>query len=241
MREDEDALGRQLLDYVHGVAGEAVLERDDGVVARSLAPAAFFAEWREWPAAEQRVFAHVRGRVLDVGCGAGRHSLEAQRRGHDVVAIDISPGAIEVCRRRGVRDARLLSLDAVDRTLGWFDIVLMMCGNFGLVGTVEHAPRVLRSLHEVTADDGAIILDSVDARQTTNPDNLAYHEGNRARGLPPGQVRLRLRYGECVTPWFDLLNVAPDELADVVNGTGWFVSDLEGTEGPDYYAVLRKT
>jgi SAM-dependent methyltransferase len=237
--DEEDAFGRQLLDYLEGEAGEAMLERDDGETRPALDPGSFFTACHEWPAEEQRVFEFVRGRVLDVGCGAG-HSLEAERRGHEVVAIDISPGAIEVCRRRGVDDARVLPLAAVDRSLGEFDTILMMCGSFGLVGTAGEAPGVLKSLHEVTAPNGVIILDSVDAAQTTNPRNLAYHERIRARGVLPGQVRLRIHYGRRMTPWFDMLNVAPDELAELAEGTGWSVSRVEQSGVATYYAVLAK-
>ena len=135
LSEAEDAFGNLLLDRLAGGADDLIFERDDGYVGPALPAEVFFAEHREWPAEEQRVFELVRGRVLDVGCGAGRHSLEAQRRGLRVVALDISPGAADVCRRRGVRDVRLLPLSAVDARLGVFDTVLMMCGNFGLVGT----------------------------------------------------------------------------------------------------------
>ena len=124
-----------------------MLERDDGYAGPRSGPEWFFAEPEQWPEAERAVFAHVRGRVLDVGAGAGRHSLEAQRRGLEVVAIDVSPGAVEVCRRRGVRDVRLLPLAGVDEALGIFDTVLMMCGNFGLVGSAAEAATILGRLH----------------------------------------------------------------------------------------------
>jgi methylase of polypeptide subunit release factors len=81
--------------------------------------------------AEQAAFGFVRGRVLDIGAGAGRHSLEAQHRRLEALAIDISPGAVEVCRRRGVRDARLMPLEEIDESLGTFDTALLLCGNFG--------------------------------------------------------------------------------------------------------------
>ena len=137
LADEDDAFGRLLLDYLSGRAGDPVLERDDGHAGPALGPEWFFAEPERWPDAERAVFGHVRGRVLDVGAGAGRHSVEAQRRGSDVVAIDVSPGAVEVCRRRGVRDARLLALGALEDELGVFNTVLMMCGNFGLVGNAE--------------------------------------------------------------------------------------------------------
>src|SRR5262245_53876563 len=158
--DENDAFGRMLLDHLSGKTGQLVLELDDGRAGPALPADVFFAEHPVWHAAEQQVFEAVRGRVLDVGCGAGRHSLEAERRGLDVVAVDISPGAVEVCRRRGVRDVRLLPLDGVDGTLGSFDTVLMMCGNFGLVGTADGAVPMLRVLHELTTPDGRIVLDS---------------------------------------------------------------------------------
>ena len=75
-----------------------------------------------------------RGRVLDLGAGAGRHALELQGRGHEVTAIDVSREAVEVMRERGVRDARCGDLDAVDGER--FDTILLLMHGIGLVGTL---------------------------------------------------------------------------------------------------------
>jgi SAM-dependent methyltransferase len=241
LSEDEDAFGRLLLDHLAGEAGELILELDDGRAGPALPADVFFAERPEWPAEEQQVFELVHGRVLDVGCGAGRHSLEAQRRGLTVVAIDISPGAVEVCRRRGVSDVRLLPLASVDATLGTFDTVLLMCGNFGLVGTAEDAVHVLRTLHGMTTPGARIVLDSVDPHQDTNPADLAYQERNRARGQLPGQVTMRLRYRGLATPWYDLLNLSARELEGLLAEAGWQLAHLVEAEPPEYYAILEKT
>jgi SAM-dependent methyltransferase len=240
LSEEQDAFGHLLSDYLEGELGRLVLERDDGYAGPALPPDVFFAERSEWPAEEQRVFGFVGGRVLDVGCGAGRHSLEAQRRGLHVVAIDISPGAVEVCRRRGVRDVRLLPLAAVDASLGVFDTVLMMCGNFGLVGTARDAVVVLRTLHGITTPTGRIVLDSVDPYRDNDRADLASQEQNRARGRFSGQVTIRLRCRGCATPWFELLNVSTRELGDLAAEAGWRVAHLVQGETPDYYAVLEK-
>jgi len=240
LTDEEDAYGRVLLDYLSGRAGDSFLDRDDGHTGPSLGPEWFFAEPEEWPDAERAVFGHVRGRVLDVGAGAGRHSLEAQRRGSEVVAIDVSPGAVEVCRRRGVRDARLLPLAAVDESLGVFDTVLMMCGNFGFVGNVGEAATILRRLHAMTSPDGTIVLDSVDPYVDSDAADIAYQARNRAHGRMPGQVTIRIRYGERATPWFDLLLVSSAELERLVAGTGWRLAQVVEGEPPDYYAVLEK-
>jgi SAM-dependent methyltransferase len=240
LAEDEDAFGRLLQDHLAGAAGRAILERDDGHAGPALAGDVFFAEKDEWPAEERRVFESVRGRLLDVGCGAGRHSLEARRRELEVVAIDVSPGAVEVCRRRGVPDVRLLPLAAVDATLGVFDTVLMMCGNFGLVGTAPEAVRILRTLYDMTAESGRIVLDSVDPYVDSDPADLALQAKNRTLGRLPGQVRIRLRYRGRVTPWFDLLNLSAAELEDLAGDASWSVAQLVEGEAPDYYAVLEK-
>jgi SAM-dependent methyltransferase len=240
LSNEDDAFGRLLLDHLSGETGQLVLELDDGRAGPALPAEVFFAEHRDWPAAEQRVFESVRGHVLDVGCGAGRHALEAQRRWLDVVAIDISPGAVEVCSKRGVRDVRLLPLDAVDATLGVFDTVLMMCGNFGLVGTADDAVPILRLLHAMTTPSGRIVLDSVDPYEGADAYDVAYQERNRARGRAPGQVTIRLRYGELATPWYELLNVSARELEKLASEAKWTVADLVDGDPGEYYAVLEK-
>jgi len=52
---------------------------------------------------------HVRGRVLDVGCGAGRVAIHLEPRGQAVLSIDVSPGAVRTAGERGARDVRLLA------------------------------------------------------------------------------------------------------------------------------------
>jgi len=240
LTDEEDAFGRVLLDYLSGRAGDSFLDRDDGHTGPAMGPEYFFAEPEEWPDAERAVFDFVRGRVLDIGAGAGRHSLEAQRRGLEVVAIDVSPGAVEVCRRRGVRDARLLPLAAVDESLGVFDTVLMMCGNFGFVGDGEAAAASLRRLHAMTSAGGRIVLDSVDPYVDSDAADIAYQARKRAQGRMPGVVTIRIRYGERATPWYDLLLVSPAELEQLVEGAGWRLVRVFEGEPPDYYAVLEK-
>jgi SAM-dependent methyltransferase len=201
----------------------------------------FFAECDEWVEAERAAFELVRGRVLDIGAGAGRHSLEAQRRGLDAVAIDISPGAVEVCRRRGVRDARLLPLDEVGERLGDFDTLLLLCGNLGLAGGAEETSALLERLHRLTAPDARIVFDSVDPDVDKDEADLAYLAWNRERGRRPGQVTIRIRYGGLVTPWHDLLCVSPGELEELAAPTGWRLAWRRDAEPPDWYGVLEKS
>jgi SAM-dependent methyltransferase len=241
LTDEEDAFGHLLLDHLAGRTGEQpMLELDDGRSGPALGAEWFFAEYDQWPDAERAVFDLSRGRVLDIGAGAGRHSLEAQRRGLDVVAIDVSPGAVEACRRRGVIDVRLLPLAAVDESLGTFDTVLMMCGNFGLVGSARDAEAKLRRLHALTAPTGRIVLDSVDPHVDVTDASLAYQKRNAARGRMPGQETIRIRYGERVTPWYDLLMVSVAELEQLIARTGWRLARVVDADPSEYYAVLEK-
>ena len=240
LTDDQDAFGRQLLDELAGGAADAVIERDDGTSSPSLAAGEMFKAYAQWAPPERAVFDAIAGRVLDVGCGSGRHSLEAQQRGHEVVAIDISPGAIAVSRARGIRDARLLALADVGAELGVFDTVLMLCGSVGLAGSADETERTLRRLHAITTPHARIVLDTVDPyAPDDDPAWPAYVARNRARGALPGQVTIRIRYGERVTPWFDLLLVAPHELGEIAERSGWRVATLV-TDEANVYAVLEK-
>jgi SAM-dependent methyltransferase len=224
-----DAFGQMLLDG----EGPEIIERDDGFL--DAVKMVYFAPVAQWPAAERRALRWARGRVLDAGVGAGRAALELQRRGRSVVGIDISPGAVEVARARGVRDARLLAFEDLDDSVGRFDTIVMFGNNFGLFGSPSKAKRLLRRLRPL-AD--RIVAGSNDPYATEDTAHLAYHDRNRKRGRMPGQLRLRVRYRDLVGPWFDYLIVSPDEMATILEGTGWQIHRLLQQTGSGYYVAV---
>jgi len=196
----------------------------------------YFAQVRRWGAVERQGLRFVRGRVLDVGVGAGRVALELQTRGRDVVAIDVSPGAVRVAGDRGVRDVRLLALEEVDASLGHFDTVVMYGNNFGLFGSPAKARRLLRRLRPFV---DRIVAASNDPYGTDDPAHVAYQERNLARGRMAGQLRLRVRYRDLVGQWFEYLIVSPEEMSEIVQGTGWHIRRFVRDDGAYYVAVLE--
>jgi SAM-dependent methyltransferase len=230
----DDAFGRWCIDAVEGrTTGNEIVERDDGFIAVSTFD--YLAPVPRWKAVERRALRYARGRVLDVGCGAGRVALELQARGRQVVAIDPSPGAVEVARRRGVRDARLMRLEDVDGSLGHFDTVLMYGNNFGLLASRSKARRLLRKLRPLT---DRIVAGSNDPYRTDDPAHLAYRERNRRRGRMAGQLRIRVRHRNLVGPWIAYLLVSPDEMAELLDGTGWQIERIVRDEGSFYVSVM---
>jgi SAM-dependent methyltransferase len=243
VREREDAFGRMLLDHFEGRRAHEVIERIDGSVDVAGGPKAYFAPFRRWAPVERRAMRFVRGRVLDVGVGAGRVALHLQDRGHEVVGIDNSPLTVEVARRRGVKDVRLVPFGEIGPELGVFDTVVMMCNNFGLFGSRAGAKRLLTRLRRLTSEDARIVAGSRDPYETDNPDHLAYQAENRRRGRMSGQLRLRMRHGLYRGRWFDYLLTSPEEMRELAASGGWQVERIvEPTEqDPSYYVgVLRK-
>ena len=76
-------------------------ERDDGLITPTGGPGVYFREYEDWPAIEKQAIELARGRVLDIGCGAGRVGGHLQGKGLDVVGVDNSPLAVRTCRERG--------------------------------------------------------------------------------------------------------------------------------------------
>jgi 2-polyprenyl-3-methyl-5-hydroxy-6-metoxy-1,4-benzoquinol methylase len=128
---EEDAFGQALLAHYKGKECLEVIERDDGYI-EVMAASSYFTSYDEWPQHEKEALKHAYRRILDVGCGAGRHSLYLQEKGFDVMGIDISPLAIEICKLKGLKKARVMSIDKVEFGPDSFDTILMMWNNFGL-------------------------------------------------------------------------------------------------------------
>lgn len=237
---EQDAWGQLLKVYLDTGDAFEVIERDDGYLALGSGPDVYFFPYDDWPQYYKDAMTQVRGRVLDIGAGAGRHSLYLQQQGHQVIAIDNSPLAVEVCKARGVVDARVLPIASVDEQVGIIDTIVMLGNNFGLFADAQQTRALLERFWSLTSAQGRIIAESRNPYETRNPVHLAYHEHNRQQGRMGGQVRMRVRYLQYTGPWFDYLLVSPAEMGDLVAGTGWSIAQLVGDSNDMYIAVLEK-
>ncbi len=240
MKDMEDAYGQELFNYYINNEGAEIVERDDGFIAVSTNLSAYFAPYDQWPVHQQEAMNFAHGRVLDIGAGAGRHTLFLQSQGLEVTAVDNSPKAVELCRLRGVDDARLLPITKISRHIEPFDTIIMMGNNFGLFGNYKRAKRLLRRFYNLTFPRGTLIAETNDPYQTEIPDHLEYHEINRQRGRMPGQLRLRVRHRKFKTPWMDYLMVSKDEMKEIVNDTGWRIDRFIDSDTSIYIAILEK-
>ncbi len=239
LKDHQDAYGHAFYEYLLSKAGSEVIERDDGYVDTDLLKG-YFSEYRSWHPSQRKAMRYARGRVLDIGCGAGRHSLYLQSKGLEVVGIDNSPLALHVCRLRGLKQTEAMSLGQISSKLGVIDTALMLGNNFGLVGSSDGAKRFLKRLHRVTSQKGRIIAETVDPHGTDNPEHLKYQERNRHRGRMSGQIRLRVRHRQYSTPWFDLLLVSKSEMENILDGTGWQVREYLDSGDVYYIAIIDK-
>jgi len=218
-----------------------IIERDDGFISASASPQRYFNKYPDWSKLEQRGVSFVRGRVLDIGCGAGRHGLYLQSRGFDVTGIDNSPACVKLAKLRGYKKVRLVAITEIQTfPADSFDTAIMMGNNFGLFGGYSRAQRLLRAMHRITSPTGRIIAETVNPYTTKERAHRRYHRLNRERGRMGGQLRLRVRHENIVGEWFDYLLVSQKELKSILSGTGWQIAKILADQGPGYTAILEK-
>ena len=117
------------------------------------------------PELEQKALHLAKGKILDVGCGAGSHSLYLQENNFDVTAIDISANAIEACQLRGLKNARvqnILDLDSDFHQNDRYDTILLLMNGTGIFGTLQQTSNYLSKLKSLLAPNGQILIDSSD-------------------------------------------------------------------------------
>lgn len=240
-----DAYGAELWDYFKTKDDKReIVERDDNFIDGSrngYGGSVYFSEYKDWSPIEKKAIKHAHGRILDIGCGAGRHALYLQKKGLDVTGIDSSPLAIKVCKLRGLKKARVLSFDNINKfETNSFDTVILLGNNFGLFGGFQKAKSLLRKLDKITSAHATIVASTTDPYQTKNPSHRRYQKLNRRRGRMPGQLRIRIRHSDLVGPWFDYLLASKKEVKQIVDGTGWRVKRFIESGGPAYAVVIDK-
>jgi 2-polyprenyl-3-methyl-5-hydroxy-6-metoxy-1,4-benzoquinol methylase len=242
VKAGSDAFGHAVLDWARGGAIPEMIERDDGLTTIGAGPLVYLSDVKGWPSAERQSMRYVRGRVLDVGCGAGRVTLHLQRRGFDAVGLDASSLAIQAARLRGVKQLRCASLETLASNIGSFDTVVMFGNNFGIFGSTERARKILTQWAKKTNPRARIFLESTNPYCGGAPGiDRAYYRRNKERGNSPGLARFRYHYDHYVGSWFSWLYVSRSELRVLVRGTGWHLAHVLGEHSSEpYVAILER-
>ena len=194
-----------------------------------------YRSYKSMPEIEQKALDMAKGRVLDVGAGAGCHSLVMQERGLDVTAIDISPLSVETMKERGVKkvlEQNFLTME------GQFDTILMLMNGIGIVGTLERMPEFFKQLDKILAPGGQVLCDSSDISYVFEtedgiielPEDMTYY----------GEHSFQMQYKDTIGEPFDWLYIDADTLKEKAGRSGYAVEVVAEGEHYDYLARITK-
>lgn len=194
-----------------------------------------FRKENEMPSIERKALSMARGRTLDVGAGAGCHSLVLQQRGVDVTAIDISPLAVETMKLRGVKEVRQQDFFEVDEC---FDTILMLMNGIGIVGRLQRMPLFFRLLDRILAPGGQLLCDSSDICYVfENEDGeMLFPEGDGYYG----ELTYQMQYDDVKGETFPWLYIDDETLRACAEACGYQVEVVQQGKHYDYLARITK-
>jgi SAM-dependent methyltransferase len=215
-----------------------LIEREDGFITCNNTKK-YFARKEEWLDNELYLLEQAVSPVLDIGCGAGRHAIYLQEKGLDVVGLDISEGAVYVCKQRGLKKVVLGSAANLPSFKKPFNTFLLLFNNFGILGNRPDTRNMLKNLHQLGTPDARILLSYANVEQTKNPFHLAMHKQNLAAGRLKGEIIIRFRFLGYFGSWFGLWLPTGDQFHETTQQAGWTISKDSDKEG-FHHVMLTK-
>lgn len=232
----KDIFGKALYSYWKGDRKTPYIVRRDDDYSDESSLKIYFT--KQFYPTEKSVVHHVKGEILDVGCGAGRHILHYQKRGYDITGIDYSPLAIKVCKERGCKKTKVMDVFHPKFSTQSFDTILLFGHNIGIGGTLAGGKRLLSSLRKLIKVDGVLLLTTIDVTNTKKKVHQKYLQRNRTAEHYVGEMKIRVEYKDQIGDWFQWLHVDPKTLKKLAKETGWEIAELHETSSGECSAVL---
>lgn len=184
-----------------------------------------FRTFEEMPDAEKLALSKVKGEILDVGAGAGVHSLELMDRGFSVRAIDISSGAVDFMKSQ--------QIDAVQSSFltfkeGKYDSILMLMNGIGVAGKLSNLKHTLDHARKLLNKGGALYCDSSDIKYLYEEEDGSYWLDLVTEYY--GNFRFQMSYKQAKSEWFDWLYVDYDSLHKIATEVGFTCRKIHDDE-----------
>jgi SAM-dependent methyltransferase len=231
----KDLFGKAILDYQTGNNPQDLITETSISEADEMSVAYLFRDFEEMPKIEQKALALSKGKILDVGCGAGSHSLYLQKNGFNVTSIDISPNAIKACELRGLKKAKVQDVMQLENEK--FDTILLLMNGAGMCGRLKNITKFLLKLKSLLTENGQILVDSSDIIYMFDDDE------DGGKWIPGdseyyGEVEFKVSYkGETEKP-FDWMYIDYNTLQNAAIANGLSCELILEGEHFDYLARL---
>ena len=202
-KNSPDIFGNAIKAYFQQKKAEDIVVHSPNFEDDVIPVSYLFRTYAEMPLLEKIALDQCSGNTLDVGCGAGSHALYLQEeRKVKVTAIDTSGGAIEICRDRGIKDARVISFYEFSEEK--FDTILLLMNGTGIIGKMANLDHFFLKLKELLQPSGQVLIDSSDLSFLFDPDEDGGFWINPEEGYY-GEMKYRLSYGNQTSEEFDWL------------------------------------
>jgi cyclopropane fatty-acyl-phospholipid synthase-like methyltransferase len=216
MASNTDPIGLAIQTYVKTKKPFDILVHADLCDDDIIPVEVLFRSFEEMPEPEKLALSKSKGKVLDVGAGAGVHSLELMDRGITVTAIDISPGSVDYMKSMGI-DAKLSSF--FNFKDGKYDTILMLMNGIGVAGKLSNLKRTLEHAKKLLNKGGAIYCDSSDVKYLYEEEDGSYWMDLVSEYY--GNFRFQMSLKQAKSVWFDWLYVDYDSLHQVATEVGF--------------------
>lgn len=232
---NNDPMGAAIRDYQNNGKASRLRVLSSMFDEDEMPVAHLFRTFNQMPRLEQKALSMAKGRVLDIGAGAGCHALALQERGLEVKAIDISPLSCEVMKERGVKDAECVNLFN-PQLQGKYDTLLLLMNGTGIAGKLNRLPMLLNRLKELLAEGGQILIDSSDLKYIYENEDGSMDIDLNAPYY--GEVDYQMQYKNIKGERFDWLYTDPMLLASISKQCGLNCEIVEEGENYDFLARL---
>jgi SAM-dependent methyltransferase len=217
----KDPIGRAVLDYFSGKPTEDILVKTDIAEDELLNPAYFFRSFNDMPSQEQEALNRCKGKILDVGAGAGAHSIWLQEEGFEVDSIDISPLSCKTMIKRGVKN--VIQTDVLSLHGKKYDTILLLMNGVGVAQTLNGLENLLLHLKSLLNPGGRILADSSDLIYLFSDENgSALIDINSEKYY--GEIEYRLSYKDVKGDPFPWVYVDPESFKHYAQNCGFRIA-----------------